>query len=149
VFDLDTVKVQALVELGASAATTAAEAAADADIVVLSLNNASIVEKAVFGGSGVAEGAAPDTLIIDMSSITPEATRELARRASEQNIHWVDSPLSGGAPKALTGSLTLMLGGTEVAANRAKQFLVALSDNCTHMGPSGAGQTTKLINQVL
>ena len=64
-------------------------------------------------------------------------------------MHWVDSPLSGGAPKALTGSLTLMLGGSESAATRAQNFLQALSDNCTHMGPVGAGQTTKLINQVL
>lgn len=149
VFDLDSAKVQALVDLGASAASSAAVAASGADVVVLSLNNASIVDKAVFGGGGVAEAATADTLIIDMSSITPDATRELASRAADKALHWVDSPLSGGAPKALTGALTLMLGGSEAAAARAQKFLVALSGNCTHMGPVGAGQTTKLINQVL
>ncbi len=149
VFDLDSEKVQALVRPGAGAATSAADAVSDAEVVILSLNNATIVDEAVFGGGGVAEAAASDTLIIDMSSITPEATREFASRAADKALHWVDSPLSGGAPKALTGSLTLMLGGSHVAATRAQKFLMALSENCTHMGPSGAGQTTKLINQVL
>ena len=149
VFDLDCARVQALVDLGAIAATSAADAATHAEVIVLSLNNASIVDQAVFGEGGVAQAAAADTLIIDMSSIAPDATRELASRAADKSLHWVDSPLSGGAPKALTGSLTLMLGGSESAATRAQNFLQALSDNCTHMGPVGAGQTTKLINQVL
>lgn len=149
VFDLDAQKVQALVDLGAVAATSCADAARDVSIVVLSLNNAAIVEGAVFGREGVADTAAPDTLIIDMSSITPDATREFAHRAAEKSLHWVDSPLSGGAPKALTGSLTLMLGGSDEACRRASLFLDALADNATHMGPAGAGQTTKLINQVL
>ena len=149
VFDLDDAKVKALTDLGASAATSAADAAASASVVILSLNNASIVERAVFADGGVAEGAAADTLIIDMSSIAPDATVALAAQATEKNLHWVDSPLSGGAPKALTGSLTLMLGGTDAAAQRAIAFLTALAANCTHMGAAGAGQTTKLINQVL
>jgi len=149
VFDLDSEKVQALVDLGARAAVSAADAATEASVVILSLNNAAIVDRAVFGEVGVAETAAPETLIIDMSSIAPDATRELAERALAKSLHWVDSPLSGGAPKALIGSLTLMLGGSDEAAARAKSFLSALSDNCTHMGPPGAGQTTKLINQVL
>ncbi len=149
VFDLDQAKVQALVELGARGAESASAATRDASVVVLSLNNAAIVERAVFGASGVAESAASDTLIVDMSSIAPDATRALASRAAEQSLHWVDSPLSGGAPKALTGELTLMLGGADAACQRAVKFLSALAANATHMGPSGAGQTTKLINQVL
>jgi 2-hydroxy-3-oxopropionate reductase len=149
VFDLDQAKVDALVERGASAATSAADAARHASVIILSLNNAAIVERAVFGEAGVAESAAAQSLIIDMSSITPDATRELAGRAAEQSLHWVDSPLSGGAPKALIGKLTLMLGGTGEACDRAADFLTALAANATHMGPSGAGQTTKLINQVL
>ena len=149
VFDLDKHKVQALVDLGARSADSAASAASDVGVVILSLNNAAIVEAAVFGDDGVAAMAVPGTLIIDMSSITPDATRELAARAAEKSLHWVDSPLSGGAPKALTGSLTLMLGGSEPAAGKARVFLTALADNATHMGPPGAGQTTKLINQVL
>jgi 2-hydroxy-3-oxopropionate reductase len=149
VFDLDAAKVAALVALGARAAATAAAAAATADVVVLSLNSAAIVAAAVFGPAGVAETARPGTLIIDMSSIDPAATRDLAARAAERTLGWVDSPLSGGAPKALVGRLTLMAGGTAENVAAARAVLDDLAANCTHMGPSGAGQTTKLINQVL
>jgi 2-hydroxy-3-oxopropionate reductase len=149
VFDLDAAKVATLVALGARAAATAAAAAATADVVVLSLNSAAIVAAAVFGPAGVAETARPGTLIIDMSSIDPAATRDLAARAAERTLGWVDSPLSGGAPKALVGRLTLMAGGTAENVAAARAVLDDLAANCTHMGPSGAGQTTKLINQVL
>ena len=99
VFDLDAEKVAALVALGAEAAPTAADAARGAEAVILSLNSPRIVEIAVFGPGGVAEGAAPGTLIIDMSSIDPGATRDLAAKAAERGLAWVDSPLSGGAPE--------------------------------------------------
>ena len=149
VFDLDAEKVAALVALGAEAAPTAADAARGAEAVILSLNSPRIVEIAVFGPGGVAEGAAPGTLIIDMSSIDPGATRDLAAKAAERGLAWVDSPLSGGAPKAATGELTLMLGGTEADVARARNVLAHVASNITHMGPAGAGQATKLINQVL
>lgn len=149
VFDLDQEKVQALVDKGATAAATAAEAAAQSDYVILSLNAPSIVRRAVFGEKGVAEGAKPGTLIIDMSSIDPEATRQLAADAEAKGLRWVDSPLSGGAPKALIGQLTLMAGGAEQDVADAHVVLKHVASNYTHMGPVGAGQTTKLINQVL
>lgn len=149
VFDLDTEKVAALTALGAHAARTAADAAAASDCVILSLNSPKIVRIAVFGENGVAAGAKPGTLIIDMSSIDPEATKELAAEAATRGLRWVDSPLSGGAPKALTGQLTLMAGGTETDVADAHRVLQHVASNYTHMGPSGAGQTTKLINQVL
>lgn len=149
VFDLDKQRVAALVAQSATAAISAAEAAHGADAVILSLNSPRIVEAAVFGPSGVAEGAVPGTLIIDMSSIDPAATRDLSARAAEVGLAWVDAPLSGGAPKAATGELTLMLGGADADVARARQILGAVASNITHMGPSGAGQATKLINQVL
>ncbi|MCB1429717.1 MAG: NAD(P)-dependent oxidoreductase [Nitratireductor sp.] len=149
VFDPDTEKVRALTDKGAHAAASAAEAAAQSDFVITSLNSATIVRAAVFGKNGVAEGAKPGTLIIDMSSIDPESTKALARDAAERQLRWVDSPLSGGAPKALTGELTLMAGGEETDVVEAHQVLRHVASNYTHMGPSGAGQTTKLINQVL
>ena len=149
VFDLDAEKVAALVALGAEAASTAADAARGADAVILSLNSPRIVEIAVFGPGGVAEGAAPGTLVIDMSSIDPGATRDLAATADTAGLHWVDSPLSGGAPKAATGNLTLMLGGADADVARAREVLGHVASNITHMGPAGAGQATKLINQVL
>lgn len=149
VFDLDAAKVAELVAKGAVAARSAAEAAAASDVIITSLNAPHIVERAVFGAAGVAEGAAAGTLIIDMSSIDPEATKAFAAKAAERGLRWVDSPLSGGAPKAQTGELTLMAGGSEADVAEAYDVLRHLASNYTHMGPVGAGQTTKLINQVL
>lgn len=149
VFDLDPEKRAALTALGAKDAETAAKAAAVSDVIILSLNSPNIVRAAVFGKDGVAAGAKPGALIIDMSSIDPDATKELASDAAEKGLRWVDSPLSGGAPKALTGELTLMAGGSEADVADAHQVLQHLASNYTHMGPVGAGQTTKLINQVL
>lgn len=149
VFDLDPAKVAALVADGAVAAPTAAAAALGAKAVILSLNAPHIVRSAVFGAAGVADGAAPGTLIIDMSSIDPAATRALAADAAARGLHWVDSPLSGGIPKAASGQLTLMQGGDPAPVAAAQAILAQVAGTQTHMGPAGAGQTTKLINQVL
>lgn len=149
VFDLDPSKVQALVEKGAKAAASAAEAGNASPFIITSLNAPHIVDAAIFGADGVASGAKPGTLIIDMSSIDPDATKALADKASQMGLRWVDSPLSGGAPKALIGELTLMAGGTEQDVADAHTVLQHVASNYTHMGPVGAGQTTKLINQVL
>jgi 2-hydroxy-3-oxopropionate reductase len=149
VFDLDPEKVAALVAKGATAAPSAADATHDAQAVILSLNAPHIVRAAVFGPRGVAEGAAPRTLIIDMSSIDPVATRQLAQDAAAKGLRWVDSPLSGGIPKAATGELTLMQGGTPADVTEAQSILAKVASNQTRMGGPGAGQTTKLINQVL
>ncbi|WP_284423853.1 MULTISPECIES: NAD(P)-dependent oxidoreductase [unclassified Bradyrhizobium] len=149
VFDLDPAKVAALVALGATAAASAAKAADEADAVILSLNSPKIVRAAVFGADGVAAGARKGTLIIDMSSIDPDATRALAADAAAAGLRWVDSPLSGGAPKAAIGQLTCMAGGEADDVAEARTVLAEVASNYTHMGPSGAGQVTKLINQVL
>ncbi|WEK02928.1 MAG: NAD(P)-dependent oxidoreductase [Candidatus Devosia phytovorans] len=149
VFDLDAEKVAALVTQGATAAPSAADAARGSSAIILSLNVPKIVRAAVFGPGGVAEGAAPGTLIIDMSSIDPGATCELADEAASLGLRWVDSPLSGGAPKAAIGQLTLMQGGAEADVIEAQQVLAIVASNQTHMGPVGTGQTTKIINQVL
>ena len=149
VFDLDAGRVAELVARGAVSATSAAQAATESDYVITSLNAPHIVEIAVFGDAGVAEGAKPGMLIIDMSSIDPEATKDMAARAAQRGLRWVDSPLSGGAPKALIGELTLMAGGAADDVADAHNVLQHVASNYTHMGPFGAGQTTKLINQVL
>jgi 2-hydroxy-3-oxopropionate reductase len=149
VFDLDPQKVAALVALGAMAEPSAAEAARGARAVILSLNAPHIVRAAVFEPGGVAEGAAKGTLVIDMSSIDPEATKALATEAADRGLRWVDSPLSGGIPKAATGELTLMQGGADADVREAQEVLAGVASNQTWMGGPGAGQTTKLINQVL
>lgn len=149
VFDRDPEKVAVLVAHGAIASTSAADAARGAEAVILSLNSAAIVRVAAFGPEGVAGGADPQTLIIDMSSIDPAATRQLAEDAASRGLRWVDSPLSGGAPKAAIGQLTLMQGGSEDDVAAAQRVLGNVASNQTRMGPVGAGQATKLINQVL
>lgn len=149
VFDLDAERVADLVGKGAVAASSAADASSEVDFVIVSLNASRIVEMAAFGTDGIAEGASPGTIIIDMSSIEPDATVTFAEMAEKKELAWVDSPLSGGAPKALIGELTLMAGGAVADVERAHLALKHVASNYTHMGPSGAGQTTKLINQVL
>ena len=149
VYDRNRWKVDALVEKGARPADNPAGVGAASDYVITSLNSAQAVEAVVFSDGGVAEAAKRGTLIIDMSSIDPPSTRMLSEMARSDGLRWVDSPLSGGAPKALTGQLTLMAGGDEADVADAHKVLRHLSTNYTHMGPSGAGQATKLINQVL
>lgn len=149
VFDLDKTRVAELVAKGAISSSSAADVAKASEFVIFSLNASRIVEIAAFGNGGAIEGADPDTLFIDMSSVDPTETRRFAEKAAEKNIGWVDAPLSGGAPKALIGQLTLMLGGEEAHVNKAMECLKLLASNMSHMGPSGAGQTTKIINQVL
>ncbi|MBB3317441.1 2-hydroxy-3-oxopropionate reductase [Rhizobium sp. BK176] len=148
-FDLDRGKVSQLEILGAQPASSAADAAAKANSVVLSLNSSRIVREAVFGGGGVVHGAKIGTVVVDMSSIEPVATRQLSADAAEAGLKWLDCPLSGGAPKALEGKLTVMVGGDPTDFAQAKLILDDLCQNLTLMGPSGSGQTTKLINQVL
>lgn len=152
VFDRDTAKVEALAALGARPAASAADAAAASEFVITSLNSAAIVESAVFGPGGVAEAGAGGVgrLLIDMSSIDPPSTRRLAQQLREATgMGWVDAPLSGGAPKALLGRLTVMAGGSAEDVARARRVMDTLCANYTHMGPTGAGQTTKLVNQLL
>lgn len=149
VSDLDDAKVANLVEKGAGAAASPKEATAGADFTIMSLNHADIVRAVVFGSNGVAETASADKLLIDMSSIDPKATAEMsAELSSATGMGWVDCPLSGGAPGALGGRLTVMAGGTEENFEKARAVMADLCTNYTLMGPSGAGQTTKLINQL-
>lgn len=148
-FDPDRAKVERLAMMGAGPAQSGAEAAAGVHAIVLSLNSARIVRDAVFGAGGVAAGAGAGTIIIDMSSIEPMATRQLQAEAAALGLKWLDCPLSGGAPKAKEGRLTVMAGGEPMDFEQARPILDDLCETLTYMGPSGAGQTTKLVNQVL
>jgi 2-hydroxy-3-oxopropionate reductase len=134
---------------GAVAHPDAARLANEVDVVVLSLNTAATVERAVFGAGGVAEGARKGLLIVDMSSIDPTSTQDFARRAEERGLGWVDAPLSGGAPGARAGTLTLMVGGRAEDVARARRVLDHVATTVTHLGDHGAGQLVKLLNQVM
>ena len=149
VFDPHANKVAPLVTKGAEAAPTIAAAVAVSEFTILSLNHAEIVRAVLFGPDGVATVAGPDKLLIDMSSIDPAATAEMAARLKrETGMAFVDCPLSGGVPGALVGQLTVMAGGEAVDFEKARRVMQHLAANYTLMGPSGAGQTTKLINQL-
>jgi 2-hydroxy-3-oxopropionate reductase len=150
IHDVDMTRCSSLAQRGARVAQTAREATAAATYIITSLNSAAIVDKAVFGPEGVAAAAGTEKLLVDMSSIDARSTAEMsARLLASGGMGWVDAPLSGGAPAAATGTLTLMLGGTESDIERATPLLSRLSNHFTHMGTSGAGQTVKLINQIL
>ena len=149
VFDIDPVKVALLVDIGAKPAASPADATAASSFIILSLNHADIVNKAVFGVDGVADQADASKLLIDMSSIDPAATADMAARLkSETGMAWVDCPLSGGVPGATDGKLTIMAGGAAADFERARVVMKDLAANYTLMGASGAGQTTKLVNQL-
>ncbi len=149
VFDLDKEKIATLVARGAIAASSVEMAVAQSKFTILSLNHASIVRTVVFGDAGVAKAATAEKLLVDMSSIDPADTADMSRRLStETGMAWVDCPLSGGVPGALAGRLTIMAGGAPADFERAREVMQHLASNYTLMGPSGAGQTTKLINQL-
>jgi 2-hydroxy-3-oxopropionate reductase len=148
--DRDAARLDVFAERGARIAGSPRDAAGDADFIITSLNSAAIVEQVVFGPGGLAEVATPQCLLVDMSSIDAGRSAAMAERLlADTGMDWVDAPLSGGAPAAARGELTLMLGGRDEAVARARPLLDRLSSNATHMGGPGAGQTVKLINQVL
>ena len=142
-------KLERLVQKGARAAASPTEAADGADFVILCLTYAEVVKEAVFGPGGVAEGLGGEALLIDMSSIDPGATMTMAARLREETgAGWIDCPLSGGTPGAREGRLTVMAGGEAADVERGRMVMDHLCANYSHMGPSGAGQATKLINQL-
>lgn len=145
------IRPEAVAELAGQGAAAAGSPAllATTGVVVLSLNSADIVERVVFGPDGVLSTAPDGVLVIDMSSIDPGRTRAFAARAAALGAGWVDAPLSGGAPGAERGELTLMLGGQEEDVARALPLLGVLASRLTHLGPAGSGQLVKSVNQVL
>ncbi|MCX7684949.1 MAG: NAD(P)-dependent oxidoreductase [Acetobacteraceae bacterium] len=143
-------KCAAAVAAGATQAASAADAARGADIVFLCLSDSRAVEAAVFGPEGVAEGIGAGAVVVDFSSVAPDATRAFAARLkAERGAEWVDAPVSGGVAGAEAGTLAVMAGGDQAACARVEPYVKAMAARFTRMGPVGAGQTTKLCNQVI
>ena len=135
---------------GAIAADTPRAAATAADIVMMCLFDAKAVEAVVFGDDGIAHAAGAGKVLVDHASIPPDKTREFsARLAAASGIAWVDAPVSGGVKGATDGTLAIMCGGDAAAFERARTVMAAYAANVNLMGPSGAGQVTKLCNQVI
>ncbi|MDB5563991.1 MAG: oxidoreductase [Tardiphaga sp.] len=143
-------KATALVEAGAKAAATPREVAAAASIIFMCLTDASAVEKVVFGAGGLASVPGDGKLVVDFSSIHPDAARSIATRLKAANgMAWIDAPVSGGTKGAVEGTLAIMAGGDAADVERVRPYILAMARGFTHMGPTGAGQTTKLCNQVI
>ena len=140
---------QALLDAGATECASSAEVARRADIVITMLPDTPDVEAVLFGSGGVAEGVSPGKTVVDMSSIAPGATKELARRVNALGCDYLDAPVSGGEVGAKAGSLTIMVGGPEAAFARVKPLFELMGKNITLVGGNGDGQTTKVANQII
>lgn len=139
-----------LLELGAQRVQTPAELCSDAGMVMLCLANTEVVREVVFGPGGIVEGARPGQLLVDFSSLEPAATRAMAAELEQRcGMRWVDAPVSGGTPGAEAGSLAIMAGGRAEDIERARPILAHLGQRLTRMGDVGAGQVTKLCNQMI
>lgn len=142
-------KAQAVVKAGATVADSPQQAAANADIIITCVSDSSDVESVVLGESGVVHGAKPGALVVDMSTISPSVTRRIAQTLADQDIRLIDAPVSGGSEGAEQGTLSIMIGGAAADVEKARPVLAAMGSTVTHVGPIGAGQTTKAINQII
>jgi 3-hydroxyisobutyrate dehydrogenase len=143
-------KATTLVEAGAKLATHPRDVAATASIIFMCLTDAAAVELVVFGPDGLAAVSGQGKLVVDFSSIHPDAARSIAARLKAANgMGWIDAPVSGGTMGAEKGTLAVMAGGEAADIERVRPYVLAMARRLTHMGPTGAGQTTKLCNQVI
>lgn len=138
-----------LEQLGASIAASPAHLAAGADVVLVCVSDTPDVEAVLFGPDGVAAGAAPGTLVIDCSTIDPTASRSFAERLTPRGIAFVDAPVTGGSEGARNATLAILVGGEPPDVERAMPILRVIGRTVTHLGPVGAGQAAKAVNQVI
>jgi len=143
-------KMAPLLEAGAIEASGPRAVAEQSDIVMMCLTAAPAVEAVVFGDGGVAETDGAGKVLVDFSSMRPDLTAEFAGRLKEANgMGWIDAPVSGGVPGAEQGTLAIMAGGEKADFDKVAPVVAHVSARFTHMGPSGAGQVTKLCNQII
>ncbi len=142
-------RMQELVAEGAHAGASPADVAARSDIVVICVSDTPDVQEVILGERGVIHGARPGSLVIDCSTISPKATREIADKLAERGVFMLDAPVSGGSEGAAKGTLSIMVGGEAEQFARALPVFQAMGKTITHVGGHGAGQTVKLVNQVL
>lgn len=149
VTDLNQEAVADLVANGAKAAASAGEVAGQVDIMITMLPNSPQVEAVALGANGIADNAKPGSFLIDMSSIAPLAAQRIATSLKEKGIRMIDSPVSGGEPKAIDATLSIMCGGEQADFDEAKPILDCLGASAVLCGTLGAGNTTKLANQII
>jgi 2-hydroxy-3-oxopropionate reductase len=142
-------KLDACVKDGAQRGTSNSDVGARAEIVITMLPDGPEVEEVVLGENGILAGARPGTLIIDMSSINPLVSQKIAKACAAKGVDFMDAPVSGGEPKAIEGTLAIMVGGSEELFAKAEPILKCMGSSVTLTGPVGAGNTTKLANQIM
>jgi 3-hydroxyisobutyrate dehydrogenase len=142
-------KAEPLVAAGAQAGASPAEVAARSDIIVTCVSDTPDLEAVILGENGLITGAKAGSLLIDCSTISPLTTRTLAARLGEIGVSMLDAPVSGGSEGAALGTLSIMVGGEATDFERALPVLQAMGQKITHVGAIGAGQTVKLVNQIL
>jgi 2-hydroxy-3-oxopropionate reductase len=141
--------VEELVKLGAKGADTPKEVAAESDVIITMLPNSPQVKEVVLGANGVIEGARKGAVVIDMSSIAPLVSREIAAALQEKGIDMMDAPVSGGEPKAIDGTISVMVGGKQEVFDKCYDVMKAMAGSVVRTGEVGAGNFTKLANQVI
>ncbi len=140
---------QELLDQGGTACASPAQVAAQAEIIILMVPDTPQVEDALFGANGVAEALSEGKIVVDMSSISPIATKEFAQRIEAKGCQYLDAPVSGGDVGAKAASLTIMVGGPESAFEKVKPLFEKMGKNITLVGGNGDGQTTKIANQII
>lgn len=149
VYDVFPGPIAELTRTGAASAASCAAAAAQADIVITMLPDGPEVEAAVLGAGGALEGARPGSVIVDMSSISPMVSQKVAAACEAKGVDFLDAPVSGGEPKAIDGTLAIMVGGKPQAFERVQPVLQKMGSSVTLTGAVGAGNVTKLANQIM
>jgi 2-hydroxy-3-oxopropionate reductase len=142
-------KLEACVADGAQRGTSNADVGARSPIVITMLPDGPEVEEVILGGNGILSGAKAGSLIIDMSSISPLVSQQIAAACAGRGVDFIDAPVSGGEPKAIDGTLAIMVGASDAAFLKAEPILKCMGSSVTHTGPVGAGNTTKLANQIM
>jgi 3-hydroxyisobutyrate dehydrogenase len=142
-------KMEPLLAAGATAGRSPADVAAQSDIVLVCVSDTPDAEAVILGEDGILQGVKAGSLVIDCSTISPLATRQMAAALVEKGAAMLDAPVSGGSEGAAKGTLSIMVGGEAPAFERAQPVFQAIGKKVTHVGPIGAGQTVKLVNQIL
>jgi 2-hydroxy-3-oxopropionate reductase len=149
VYDINPTPVKELAAAGAETASSAKEVAQKTDVLITMLPNSPDVKTVVMGANGVLEGAKPGMIFVDMSSIAPLAAKEVAAKAAEKGVEMLDAPVSGGEPKAIDGTLSIMVGGKKEIFEKCQAVLSKMGTSVVLCGDIGAGNTTKLANQII
>jgi 2-hydroxy-3-oxopropionate reductase len=149
VYDIVPEKLDAAVKAGAEAGSSSKDVAARSEVVITMLPNSPEVKEVVLGPDGVLKGAKPGAILVDMSSIAPLASQEVSAQAKNKGVAMLDAPVSGGEPKAVEGTLAIMVGGPGETFEKVKDILAVMGASVTHVGAIGSGNTTKLANQII